>query len=99
MTGNKGSGSLVMQVVPCADDFKSALRKLLSRAEASGRDHVSINASEVDSEVDGYPDPDHRLPLCCGAMIEDMWSDDEVLIAPRSVYDDSLTIRYRLPRR
>lgn len=86
-------------VVPNVEVFRNALSHLLEKAESLGWAGVTVSASELDSQVGGYSDANVRIPLCCDVMVEAMWSDDELLSAPPEGIGESLTIRYRLPRR
>lgn len=86
-------------VVPNVEVFRSALSRVLYKAEILGWADVTVRASELNSQVGGYSDPSYRMSLCCTVMVEAMWSDDELLSAPPQGIGESLTIRYRLPRR
>ncbi len=86
-------------VVPTKDEFARALKRMLCTEEASGNSWFAIKASDLDLEVSGLPESDYRLSLCRDVMIEEMWSDDEVLSVPQTGEEISLCINYRLPRR
>ena len=86
-------------LVPKLGDFQRALRGLLDQALKSGRHELAISAADLDDEVVGHPGANHRMPMCCDAMVTEMWSDDELLSAPPDGIGHSLTISYRLPRR
>lgn len=89
----------MIAVVPKLGDFQRALCRILDRAEALGRSESVISAADLDDEVDGHPGSGHRMPICCDAMVAEMWSDDDLLSAPPDGVGPSLTICYRLPRR
>ena len=79
-------------------DFEAALRARLARAEEGGGSHVDVSAGELHRQVGGYPGPDHRMPVCCRVMRDEMAAGDQLIDSPPSGQGASLTIRYRLPR-
>ncbi|OWU69472.1 hypothetical protein ATO1_24585 [Phaeobacter sp. 22II1-1F12B] len=89
----------MIAIVPKLGDFQRALRRMLNRAAGLRRTEITINAADLDKEVDGHPGSAHRIPMCCDAMVAEMWSDDQLLSAPPNGVGQSLTISFRLPRR
>ena len=48
-----------------------------------------------------YPDPNHRMPVCCDVMAEEIYQEygDEILSdSPQSGQGANFTVRYRFPR-
>lgn len=89
----------MVAAVPTKDEFARVLRRMLCIEEASGSSWFAVKVSDLDLEVGGFPESDYRLPLCRDVMVEEMWSDDEVLSASQTGEEISLCINYRLPRR
>jgi hypothetical protein len=85
-------------MTPGIDDFRTALQKRLAEAERNGELHCDVKAGDLQREVGGLPDPDHRLPNCCEAMRQTMRGRDRILASPGSGYGETLLIRYMLPR-
>jgi hypothetical protein len=79
-------------------DFETELRRQLAHAQSLGRPHLDVNAGELHRDVGGYPSSDHRMPMCCNAMLGEMIEKDRILNQPPKGAGASLTIRYRLPR-
>ena len=89
----------MIALVPKLGDYQRALRGMLNRAEGMGRTEIAIIAVGLDGEIVGFPGADHRMAMCCNALVAEMWSDDELLSAPPDGVGQSLTISFRLPRR
>ena len=70
----------------------------MAEAEHSGRDHIEINAGELHRDVGDDPSSQHRMPMCCQAMRNELREGDEIVSSPPEENGASLTIRYRLPR-
>ena len=81
-----------------ANDFRKRLRKWLKRAEDEGKPREDINAGELHRDVGCYLGPDHRMPVCCRVMREEMRGRDRVIGEPPKGAGASLTVRYNLPR-
>lgn len=81
------------------DDFMQLLAKLLSTAEELGFVAVDVNAGNLHRFMGVYPNPGHRMPVCCGAMRKTMAEGDLVISEPPKGKGASLTIRYLLPRK
>jgi hypothetical protein len=84
--------------MPVVQDFERELQRRLAQAQESGNPYVDVNSGELHRDVGGYPGRDHRMPICCGAMMSSMKFGDEVLARPPKGRGASLTIRYKLPR-
>ena len=82
-------------IVPSSDDFRQALAQHFSAAQD---DSVVITSGELHRAVGGYPSKNHRMPVCCSIMRNEMQESDVILNEPPSGQGASLTIRYRLPR-
>jgi len=83
---------------PSAEDFRRALDELLKAGEELGLEAVEITAGHLHRRVGGYPDNNHRMPVCCSVMRQAVASGDVVVREPPSGLGATLTIRYRLPR-
>ena len=81
-------------------DFLPVIRRLMRDAQAVGQSSVDIKAGDVHKEVGDYPNPrDHRTPILCRLMKNEMRPGDEILSSPPSGQGPTLTIRYKLSRR
>ena len=81
-----------------ADDFRQGLAGLFSHAQGVGETSIEVNSGELHRSLGGYPGPDHRMPVCCSVMYQEMREGDQILTAPAKGKGASLTIQYRLPR-
>jgi hypothetical protein len=81
---------------PTSNDFRKALLALKQSAQHQVRKHLTLSAGELHRIVGGYPGPDHRMPVCCNVMRQEMRRGDEVLDEPPKGAGASLTIAYRL---
>lgn len=84
--------------MPTTEDFRQALRDILSSASREGRGCVEVRSGDVHTRLGGYPGPSHRMPTCCDAMRSMMLPGDVVLRQPPKGSGASLVIRYALPR-
>jgi hypothetical protein len=86
--------------MPTAEEFKMELHRMMYEAMQEGKETADINAGELHKRVGDYPDPNHRMPVCCQVMQSAIASDagDVVLSGPPSGQGASLTVRYVLPR-
>jgi hypothetical protein len=64
---------------PSAADFERELAAWFAEETINGAGSVVVRAGDLHKRVGGYPGPDHRMPVCCGAMRRAMGSGDEVL--------------------
>jgi len=78
--------------------FTTAIRTSLQGAAVNGLPYLDINSGHLHRLVGGYPGPNHRMPVCCGAMRGEMQPGDIIIDQPPKGNGASLTIRYRLPR-
>ena len=79
-------------------EFRKELLNQLAHAEGRGAPHVEITSGKLHRQVGGYPGANHRMPVCCEVMYEEMGDGDRVVSAPPKGKGATLTIRYRLPR-
>lgn len=86
--------------MPTDDEFKLELHRMMLDAMKDGRDFVDVNAGELHARVGGYPGAAHRMPVCCGVMLNAFSgaAGDTIRAEPPSRQGASLTIRYVLPR-
>jgi len=78
--------------------FHNQLHDIFTHAEERGDWFVKVNAGDLHRMVGGYPGTNHRMPMCCGVMYDEMKADDKILAAPPKGKGASVTIQYRLPR-
>lgn len=84
--------------MPGSEALRSELKSMLRAATAEGRKHLDVNAGELHRAVGGYPGKNHRMPVCCSVMKQEMGPKDTILSEPPSGHGASLTVRYMLPR-
>jgi hypothetical protein len=84
--------------MPDATAFEAEIRERWREGEEMGADFVDVQAADVHRSVGGYPDANHRMPMCYAAMRRTMVAGDEVLAEPPRGSGATLMIRYRLPR-
>ena len=84
--------------MPTKRDFQTELRRQLAHARNLGQTSLDVNAGKLHRDVGEYPGPDHRMPVCRDAMIDEMKPNDRILTQPPKGHDATLTIRYSLPR-
>lgn len=78
--------------------FQTALRETLKIAANLGFVAVDLNSGNLHRRIGDYPGPDHRMPVCCDAMHDEMKAGDLIVTQPESGKGASLVIRYKLPR-
>jgi len=83
---------------PVANDFWFQLFRLLSAASDIGEKSVVVQAGELHRRVGCYPGPNHRMPVCCQVMRDEMQPGDVILEEPPKGSGARLTVRYQLPR-
>ena len=79
---------------PTAWDFQNQLMAILNAARQSGQSYVDVESGNLHKEVAGYPNPNHRMPVCCEVMRKLMRAGDSVLKETMSGQGATLTIRY-----
>jgi len=84
--------------MPTADQFRRALQSTFAQAQQNCHLDVTVVAGELHRGVGGYPDKDHRMPVCCGVMRSEMHVGDEIVSEPESGQGATLSINYKLPR-
>jgi 5-methylcytosine-specific restriction protein A len=84
--------------IPAAEDFKLALEELLNEATKKKVGVVNIRSGDLHTLVGGYPGSNHRMPVCCEVMRQEMNAGDTILRQPPKGNGANLVIRYRLPR-
>ncbi len=78
--------------------FRSELLRRLERAKQAGQRQLDVNAGELHRHIGGYPARLHAMPHCARAMLAERRADDEILTSATPGHEETLTIRYRLPR-
>lgn len=84
--------------MPTSADFRTALHEIFDEAYRRGEKFVVVKAKDLHVRVGGYPGPQARMPVCCGAMRKEMQDGDTIIEQPKSGQGASLTVRYQLPR-
>ena len=79
-------------------DFRDELSRTLSTATSEGKRSTVVKAGELHRQLGDYPGREHRMPICCEVMYQEMKSGDEIMAAPPKGKGASLTVRYQLPR-
>ncbi len=92
------SRSAPQSLPPTMNNFEKELADRFSRALEDGKTSINVNSGELHRALGGYPGPNHRMPVCCDAMYQEMRAGDQILNAPAKGKGASLTIRYLLPR-
>lgn len=57
-------------------------------------DYIDLNSGKIHREAGGYPGNNHRMPVCCEVMYNNMKGSDYVLSAPPKGKGATLNIRY-----
>ena len=81
-----------------AEDFRAELRDRFERATEMGEKSLEVRSGDLHVEVGGYPDPDHRMPVCREVMRGEMTKSDEEIDGLQKGNGASVVIRYRRPR-
>jgi len=84
--------------MPTASDFQTELNKIFQDAQAKGLSHVDVEAGHLHRRVGGYPGNNHRMPVCCNVMRQNIQTGDITLYAPPKGNGATLKIRYKIPR-
>ena len=80
------------------DDFQNELDSVFTFANEKRLSAIVMKAGDLHRLVGGYPGTDHRMPICCSVMRNNMRSGDEVLYEPPRGAGPKLTIKYVFPR-
>ena len=81
------------------DDFANALTRMFDEAVANGNRTLTVTSRDLHQKVGGYPDRNHRMPLCCSVMRSEVVEElDTMLYSPPSGQGATLRIEYFLPR-
>jgi hypothetical protein len=76
---------------PTKRDFEEAIQRKLREATSEGLTSIMINAGELHGIVGGYPNHDHRMPLCCQVIRENMRVGDSIIQSPPSSSGKSIS--------
>lgn len=81
------------------DDFKNTLLCIFKLSQlVRGISGVAVRSGDLHTLVGDYPGADHRMPVCCNVMKEEMKAGDQILDEPSSGQGANLVIFYKLPR-
>ena len=83
---------------PTSADFHEALFDIFRSAQEQGLRRVIVKSGYLHRQVGGYPSNNHRMPVCCQVMRNNMLPGDHILAAPPRGNGATLLVRYRLPR-
>jgi len=78
--------------------FQLELESIFEFAERKQITAILVKAGNLHRLVTGYPNRNHRMPLCCRVMREYLLQGDEILSEPSSGEGASLLIKYNFPR-
>lgn len=84
--------------MPTAQDFQEELDRTFGKALKKGVSYVTVKAGDLHRQVGNYPGHDHRMPICCSVMRQNMQAGDVILHQPPKSNGATLEIRYTLPR-
>jgi 5-methylcytosine-specific restriction protein A len=84
--------------MPTAEDFREQLLEVFRIAAQQGISPVIVNAGDLHRLVGDYPGTNHRMPVCCEVMRNEMRRGDVVVDEPPKGQGATLTIRYFMPR-
>jgi len=84
--------------IPTSVDFQDELDRFLQTARQQSLNEIKVKSGDLHRKVGGYPSNNHRMPVCCQVMRENMRLGDQILAAPPKGDGATLVIRYRLPR-
>jgi len=79
---------------PTAWDFRNKLTVILNVARQKGDAYVDVESGHLHSQVGGYPNASHKLPICCDVMKRMMRAGDSIVEESLSGHGTALTIRY-----
>ena len=82
--------------MPNREDFQDELAARMAEAIDDGRTSFEVSAGQIHVAVGGYPGANHRMPMCCSVMREEMREGDFIVTEPPSGQGASLTIRYQV---
>jgi len=84
---------------PTKQDFQNKLKEIFIKAQKiDGICGILIRAGDLHRAVGDYPGPNHRMPVCCETMKNNMGPEDKIINEPPSGQGASLTILYKIPR-
>lgn len=84
--------------MPSTEDFQLQIESIFSFAAEKRLTAIIIKSGDLHRLVGGYPGADHRMPICCNVMRENMMGGDEILSEPPKGVGATLTIKYQFPR-
>lgn len=80
------------------EQFQSELDSIFKVVQELGLSFVDVKSGDLHRLVGGYPGDDHRMPICCDVMHDNIWEADTVLEEPPKGKGATVIIRYQLPR-
>ena len=83
-------------MIPTADDFRKKLNEIIEEVKIKNLPYIDVWSKDVHRQVGGYPGSNHRMPVCCDVMKENMQDGDLILQEPPSGMGANVLIRYFL---
>ncbi|MDY6873347.1 MAG: HNH endonuclease [Chloroflexota bacterium] len=83
---------------PTREDFQSKLDEIFTVTKKFNLISVTIKAGNLHNLIEKVKDGDHRMPVCCDVMYQNMKPNDIVVSSPPKGKGTTLTIQYFLPR-
>ena len=85
---------------PTARDFRYELHSRMLRKHHDGEPYLETTSKHLAKAAgDVYPEPNHRMPVCCAVMKQEIQEGDEIICVPPSGQGATLKIRYKLDGR
>jgi hypothetical protein len=91
----KTSKETLINMPSAVPDFQIHLNDILLSAQDKGFQFVDVKSGDLLKRMGAQ---NHRTPLCCSVMKNNMKAGDIILHKPPSGQGASLIIRYKLPR-
>lgn len=81
-----------------AADFQEQLDTIFQDARQKELSHVDVLSGDLHRRVGYYPGTNHRMPVCCSIMRQNLKAGDTVLHEPPKGNGATVKIRYKIPR-
>ncbi len=76
---------------PTYDDFKSLI---ISKLKNPKGEYIELTAGDLHREIGGYPNRNHRIPVCCKVMRDIMTNRDVIINQPPKGNGATFKVRY-----
>ena len=81
-----------------ATSFQTELDAIFLDAARKGLSSIDVLSGDLHRGVGDYPGSNHRMPICCNVMRQNMKPGDIVLREPPKGNGATVEIRYTIPR-